>query len=301
MNISIPIFSIHGNHDDPSGKRQISALDLMASMGLVNYFGRWDDVTHVEVNPVLLKKGETHLALYGISHIRDERLGRLFLNNKVKMKVPENLDDWFNILVLHQNRGKNLGAKNFIPETCIPSFFNLVFWGHEHDCQINPTCLLNGKTYVTQPGSTVATSLAEGEALPKKVGLLRVHGQNFNITPIELNTVRPFIHGILVLDPVPRVVGRVPLSEQAKQQIKAKIEEMINEAKNYGRRGNMLPLIRLMVNYHDERQLFNAIRFGQEFGERVANPEDVIKFVSINKKTRSRSSGIGLEIDDDVS
>ena len=63
----------------------------------------------------------------------------------------------------------------------------------------------------------------------------------------------------------------------------------------------MLPLIRLMVNYHDERQLFNAIRFGQEFGERVANPEDVIKFVSINKKTRSRSSGIGLEIDDDVS
>lgn len=44
---------------------------------------------------------------------------------------------------------------------------NLVVWGHEHDCRIQPETV-EGKEYViTQPGSSVATSLAPGEALPK--------------------------------------------------------------------------------------------------------------------------------------
>lgn len=44
---------------------------------------------------------------------------------------------------------------------------NLVVWGHEHDCRIDPEPVA-GKGYViTQPGSSVATSLAEGESLQK--------------------------------------------------------------------------------------------------------------------------------------
>lgn len=62
-------------------------MDLLATPGLVNYFGRWNNYDIVEIEPILLKKGQTKLALYGLSHIKDERLGRLFLDKKVKFFV----------------------------------------------------------------------------------------------------------------------------------------------------------------------------------------------------------------------
>jgi double-strand break repair protein MRE11 len=43
----------------------------------------------------------------------------------------------------------------------------LVVWGHEHDCRIWPEKVEGKDYYITQPGSSVATSLAPGEALPK--------------------------------------------------------------------------------------------------------------------------------------
>ena len=45
------------------------------------------------------------------------------------------LDQWHNILVLHQNRASHSqAAKNFIKESYIPGFLDLVIWGHEHEC-----------------------------------------------------------------------------------------------------------------------------------------------------------------------
>lgn len=85
LNVSLPVFSIHGNHDDPTGEEQISALNLVSSTGFVNYFGKHKDYSSVEVEPILLKKGETTLALYGLSHIKDERLARLFLDKNVSL------------------------------------------------------------------------------------------------------------------------------------------------------------------------------------------------------------------------
>ena len=72
---------------------------------LVNYFGKSDSVEDITVNPVLLEKGRTRIALYGLGNIRDERLHRAWKNEKVKFLRPqESSEDWFNILVLHQNR-----------------------------------------------------------------------------------------------------------------------------------------------------------------------------------------------------
>lgn len=65
------------------GNQLISALDVLSCSGLINYFGRWTDLSSVEVNPILLKKGVTKIALYGLSHIPDQRLARLFQENKV--------------------------------------------------------------------------------------------------------------------------------------------------------------------------------------------------------------------------
>lgn len=49
----------------------------------------------------------------------------------------------------------------------------------------------------------------------------------------------------------------------------------------------MLPLIRLIVHYHVERQAINVIKFGQKFTDKVANAEDmiVLKPFKIREKT----------------
>lgn len=79
LNISIPMFSIHGNHDDPTGPGNLCSLDLLHTAGLVNYFGKALTLDKIQISPLLLQKGETRLALYGLGSIRDERLHRVFV------------------------------------------------------------------------------------------------------------------------------------------------------------------------------------------------------------------------------
>ena len=58
---------------------------------------------------------------------------------------------------------------NYVPETLFDDSINLVIWGHEHDCRTTPVPV-PGKSYrITQPGSSVATSLTDGEAIHKQV------------------------------------------------------------------------------------------------------------------------------------
>ncbi len=105
MNIAIPIFSIHGNHDDPSGEGRLCALDILESAGLINYFGRVPQNDDITVTPVLLQKGRTKVALYGLSNVRDERLHRSFKAGKVNFLRPsEEQDAWFNLFTIHQNQ-----------------------------------------------------------------------------------------------------------------------------------------------------------------------------------------------------
>jgi double-strand break repair protein MRE11 len=100
----MPVFSIHGNHDDPSGDGHLCALDLLSVAGLVNYFGKSREIEQINVSPILIVKDETKLALYGVGNIRDERLYRLYSDGKVTMLRPPDSNDWFNLLVIHQNR-----------------------------------------------------------------------------------------------------------------------------------------------------------------------------------------------------
>ena len=49
-------------------------------------------------------------------------------------------EDWFNIMVLHQNRvERGAQAKNSVQEAHIPVFMDLVVWGHEHECKPEPS------------------------------------------------------------------------------------------------------------------------------------------------------------------
>ncbi|CAG8665398.1 13979_t:CDS:2, partial [Dentiscutata heterogama] len=86
--IAMPVFSIHGNHDDPSGDGNLCALDVLAVSGLVNYFGKTSVVENIVVKPILLRKGRTVLALYGLGNVRDQRLHRMFTDDAVKIYQP---------------------------------------------------------------------------------------------------------------------------------------------------------------------------------------------------------------------
>jgi double-strand break repair protein MRE11 len=64
------------------------------------------------------------------------------------------------------------GPQEFVPEGMFDDSVDLVIWGHEHDCRIVPEPVGEKKYVISQPGSSIATSLADGEALPKCVILL---------------------------------------------------------------------------------------------------------------------------------
>ncbi|KAM5246487.1 double-strand break repair protein MRE11 isoform 2-T2 [Ctenodactylus gundi] len=283
LNISIPVFSIHGNHDDPTGADALCALDVLSCAGLINHFGRSLSVEKIDISPILLQKGSTKIALYGLGSIPDERLYRTFVNKKVTMLRPkEDENCWFNLFVIHQNRSKH-GNTNFIPEQFLDDFIDLVVWGHEHECRIAPTKNEQQLFYVSQPGSTVVTSLSPGEAVKKHVGLLRIKGRKMNMQKIPLRTVRQFFMEDVVLANHPGVFN--PDNPKVTQAIQGfcleKIEEMLENAERE-RLGNSRqpekPLIRLRVDYSGGFEPFNVLRFSQKFVDRVANPKDIIHF-----------------------
>ncbi|XP_034170705.2 double-strand break repair protein MRE11 [Pangasianodon hypophthalmus] len=284
LNISIPIFSVHGNHDDPTGADGLCALDVLSCAGLVNHFGRSRSVEKVEISPLLLQKGSTKIALYGLGSIPDERLYRMFVNNQVSMLRPrEDENAWFNLFVIHQNRSKH-GATNYIPEQFLDDFLDLVIWGHEHECKIAPVRNEQQLFYVTQPGSSVVTSLSPGEAVKKHIGLLRVKGRKMNLQKIPLHTVRQFfIQDVILLDHSDLFSPEMPnVTHKVQAFCQQKVEEMLEEAERE-RLGNPLtpdkPLIRLRVDYSGGFESFSTMRFSQKFVDRVANPKDILHFI----------------------
>ncbi|XP_007449705.1 PREDICTED: double-strand break repair protein MRE11A [Lipotes vexillifer] len=297
LNISIPVFSIHGNHDDPTGADALCALDILSCAGFVNHFGRSMSVEKIDISPVLLQKGSTKIALYGLGSIPDERLYRMFVNKKVTMLRPkEDGNSWFNLFVIHQNRSKH-GSTNFIPEQFLDDFIDLVIWGHEHECKIAPTKNEQQLFYVSQPGSSVVTSLSPGEAVKKHIGLLRIKGRKMNMQKIPLHTVRQFFMEDVVLADHPDIFN--PDNPKVTQAIQSfcleKIEEMLENAERE-RLGNSRqpekPLIRLRVDYSGGFEPFSVLRFSQKFVDRVANPKDVIHFF----RRREQKEDTGEEI-----
>ncbi|XP_018412310.1 PREDICTED: double-strand break repair protein MRE11A [Nanorana parkeri] len=301
LNISMPVFSVHGNHDDPTGADALCALDLLSCAGLVNHFGRSPSVEKIDISPVLLQKGRTKIALYGLGSIPDERLYRMFVNKQVTMLRPrEDESIWFNLFVIHQNRSKH-GATNYIPEQFLDEFLDLIIWGHEHECKIAPTRNEQQLFYVSQPGSSVATSLSPGEAEKKHVGLLRIKNKKMNMQKIPLQTVRQFFIEDVVLADYPDIFN--PDNPKATQDIEnfciEKIESMLDIAERE-RLGNTRqpdkPLIRLRVDYTGGFEPFNTLRFSQKFVDKTANPKDIIHFFR-HKEQKDKKDNIAINFE----
>ena len=60
--------------------------------------------TGIAVTPVVLRRGRSRLGLYGIENVKDARMHFELRSNRVRMYVRKDKQDWFNILLLHQNR-----------------------------------------------------------------------------------------------------------------------------------------------------------------------------------------------------
>jgi double-strand break repair protein MRE11 len=276
----------------------LAALDILQMSGLVNYYGRTPEADNIHVKPVLLQKGNTKLALYGMSNVRDERLNHTFKDGKVKFFRPgTQKDDWFNILSIHQNHHAYT-ENGYIPEHFLPDFLDLVVWGHEHECLIEPRTNQETNFRVMQPGSSVATSLVPGEAVEKKVAILSIKGKEFDMEPIRLKTVRPFIYKEIALQDSKRMCA-VAYDSDNKPKVHAYLTEiiggLIEDAKqmwlDQQRESNEepdepltppLPLIRLRVEYTapegGEFHIDNAQRFSNRFNDQVANVSDVVQF-----------------------
>ncbi|CAL7934459.1 unnamed protein product [Xylocopa violacea] len=281
LNICMPVFSIHGNHDDPSFGA-IGSMDLMSVSGLINYFGKWTDVTQIDIPPLILKKGETHVALYGLSYMNDQRLSRLLRDDKVNLLQTKDIPDCFNIFVLHQNRVKH-NEYDYVPQKMLPKFLNLIIWGHEHECRITPQYVDDTHCYISQPGSSIATSLCESEATPKRIGILSVNKTKFKIKELKLETVRPFLFDNLDLreTQIPSKSSE-ELSVSVYNFVDDYIENVLMSKVATQLSGNSkqptLPLLRLRIFYNSDKEMFDPIKLAQKYCDEVANPMDMIIF-----------------------
>ena len=288
LNISIPIFAIHGNHDDPVGEHGISAINLLSACGLINYFGRSNSNDKITINPVLLQKGDTKLALYGLGHVRDERLHRCFLHKKVKFLRPaETPEDWFNCFVLHQNRGirGGLRKKNGVKEEFLKGFLDLVIWGHEHDTLINPLQVGSGDSSydIIQPGSSVCASNGEDPSGEKKVCIVEVEQTSYKVTPVPLLSTRPVETATIILSEE-ESLGKT--TEEVDEYLSERVEDLIIKVQGkvntipdeYLQQNQDLrvPIIRLKVDYSPDYPLVNPVLFGGKFMNRVANPHHLL-------------------------
>jgi len=294
INVAIPVFSIHGNHDDPTGDGHYCALDLLQASGLLNYIGRIPESDKLEIKPVLLQKGQTKLALYGMSNVRDERLFRTFRDKNVKFYKPGlQQKDWFNLMAVHQNHHAH-NETGYLPESFLPEFMDLVVWGHEHECLIEPRLNTEMEFHVMQPGSSVATSLVAGEAVAKHVAVVSVTGKTFKVKSHRIKSVRPFITRDIVLAEEPRFRRLAKINDNRTSvttELVKVVNELIEEAGEEWKAIQdpdepidevPLPLVRLRVEYSapdgGKFDCENPQRFSNRFQGKVANVNDVVLF-----------------------
>ena len=187
-------------------------------------------------------------------------------------------------------------STGYLPENFLPEFLDLVVWGHEHECLIDPRYNPEMNFHVMQPGSSVATSLMPGEAVPKHVAILSVTGKEFKVERIRLKTVRPFVMKEIVLAEDKKAVSfakkgdnRTALTRHLMDIVESMIEEAKaewkaarDEAEDEEEEEAPLPLIRLRVEYTAPEggnfDCENPQRFSNRFVGKVANVNDVVQF-----------------------
>ena len=247
---------------------------------------------------------------------------------KVKFIRPteeQGRDNFFNVFVLHQNRDYGRGKKNCVHESMIPEWMDVVVWGNEHECQPQLMESLVGTFRIYQPGSSIATSLCDGESMsnPKHMGLLEIRGKKFRLNTFKYTQVRPFKYSDFSLKSDTDLQAVDPnieekMLKQLSHRVKSLIKETRQEAGNdtevgavnlkYRVKDPNKVLIRLKVD-HTGYPTLNQSRFGPHFVGEVANPSDILSFTKkraearpfteAEREQRERNMGGNRNDDDD--
>ena len=201
----------------------------------------------------------------------------------------------------------------FLPEGFLPDFMDMVIWGHEHECLIDPVYNPEMNFHVMQPGSSIATSLMPGEAVPKHVAVLSITGRDFAVETIRLKTVRPFVMREIVLSEekeAMRLAKKANNRTELTAFLTRVVNDMIKQAQDEWKAAQgdedldddekpPLPLIRLRVEYTAPEggnfDCENPQRFSNRFNEKVANIKDVVQFYRKKKGGFKRAQN-GAEI-----
>jgi double-strand break repair protein MRE11 len=158
--------------------------------------------------------------------------------------------------------------------------------GHEHECLIQWQESVVGTFMISQPGSSVATSLCAGEAVRKQVGILDIRKKQFRLYAVPLTQVRSFV-----------------TTEVSLRENKAHLDP---EDPNIERKISALLVERaqvLILNAREERTLLldEAKKLGNDAGDedcptkyKLLNPEEVLVrirvehggFAAINNQAR---------------
>jgi double-strand break repair protein MRE11 len=177
--------------------------------------------------------------------------------------------------------------------------------------------------HVMQPGSSVATSLMPGEAVPKHVALLKVTGKEFKVEPIRLTSVRPFVMKEIVLAderPLKNIWKKDNHRSEITRHLHTIVDELIEEARQEwiglqesfdeetgkNEKGEEVPrpLIRLRVEYTapdgGHFDIDNPQRISNRFREQVANINDVVQFYRKKKSATRKNANDAPEMPDDA-
>nr|XP_046914185.1 double-strand break repair protein MRE11-like [Dermatophagoides farinae] len=320
LKVKYPIFTIHGNHDDPVGMNCSCCLDLFSASGLVNYFGKQDNVEELLIKPIIFEKGQTKIIVYGFGSMREERLHTLIQNERFNYLTPdfdcdsqEELKKYLKILLVHQNRVPRPGTKHLNPYdlTSLPDF---VIWGHEHRPYKEPEYFEQNNFFILQPGSTVATSLCEAEYGDKYYYLMKCYYDDerqkprFKIESFRCETVRPFVMSTIDVDSLLSKNDSFKSLHQQQQFLfsfcKDKVQTMLSEARCQSTMinddGEAKPLIRLRIEYSDKDLLFDRRKLEFHVNKLVANNNDVVRFIrKRSNQMDSDSNSAGLDDGDD--
>ncbi|AQK50467.1 MRE11B [Zea mays] len=267
--IGLPVFTIHGDQDYPTGTDNLSVNDILTAGNFLNYFGKTDlgctGVGKVTVYPVVIRK-EPGAVNWMQPEFQDE--------------TPSS--DWFNILVLHQKRTRG-SPGDAISELLLPRFVDMVIWGHEHECLIDPQVKLIDPQevpgmgfHITQPGSSIATSLINTEANPKHALFLEIKvvlEDQVDVDPGDEASIHEHLH---------KVVSNL-------------IDKSREEASSSGSKPK-LPLVRIKV-HHTGLSTINSKQFGQHYVGKVVNPQDILLLTRSRQRHQTMQESCNISED----
>ncbi|ELP91016.1 double-strand break repair protein MRE11, putative [Entamoeba invadens IP1] len=292
--IKYPMYIIHGNHDEPSGTELIAGLDILQTAGLVNFIGRDDKHTITELNekflrlePIIFVKGDTKIALYGMSYKKGEEMNKIWSSQRVHIEQLDESENVFKVLLVHQDRVLHDSLK-IVPEELFKGYFDFVVFGHEHMCQV-----ATGKPWSIQPGSSFPLSICEFESYEKFIAVLQVEGSDYNVERIALRNVRQVFYKV---EQIPTELEGSNNLSAVTQYIKDTTQEFFDFIEANNTHPEMAPMARIVFEYTCLECTVNAREIAVLFDKPLLNKGDCVK---MKKKAIKREKKRKTAVSDD--